>query len=333
MNVGDVAESNQRRSSRRCVSPDNELVAVQHIYVRTSARAERSGERSPLSIGIFNSLDEGGNVDAAKDGLPNAWKLTLSVQARKRLFDLLEQFSGKKSTGSKSKRKRQLSPTEENTLRDRRDTIEACKTRFVNGMERLPRLRHELVQLEVDLSQAREVLLQSSESLTEVETTHIEVAKERRLVHYILEGESGVIDVGGRHVIFVDKLQRKIKREHLSEEDCDEDDINKRTAMDYIPVCLNKVDFWLPVGVKAIMTHYFSKLFNDSKIVRRIRDVFSEKRERCIMSREGLRMLTAGSLHNSGRSDKYTLFCFCFAWKTLSAEIGLQISNDSITRG
>ena len=61
--------------------------------------------------------------------------------------------------------------------------------------------------------------MQSSESLTEVETTHIEVAKERRLVHYILEGESGVIDVGGRHVIFVDELQREINREHLSEEE------------------------------------------------------------------------------------------------------------------
>ena len=107
----------------------------------------------------------------------------------------------------------------------------------------MTQLHHKLVQLEVDLSQAKDVLLQASEGLTEVNTTHIEVAKERRLVHYILEGESGVIDVGGRHVIFVDELQLEINRKHLSEENCNQGDVNKRTLMDYIPVRLNKVDF------------------------------------------------------------------------------------------
>ena len=334
MKTGNVADSNPRRSSRRCVSPaSDESVAVQHIYVRTSVQREKGGERLPMSIGIFDSLGEGGRVEDVEVGLPNVWKLTLPMQERERLFDFLGQLSDEKSKVGAAKRKRSLSLTEEDSPRDRTLTIEACKTRFTNGMERLCQLRRELVEVETDICDARKVLMKANQNMPGFESSDAAEAKTKRLVHYILDGESGVIDVGERDMIFADEFERGIFRDHLSEDDRHEDDVNKRTSMDYIPVRLNKVDFWLPVGVKAILTQHFSRLFNDSKIVRRIRDVFSEKRERCIMSREGLRMLAAGSLHNSGGSDEGTLFCVYFAWKALFAEVGLRISNEAIARG
>jgi len=65
-----------------------------------------------MAIGIFNCLDEGGEVDDAVEGLPNAWQLTLPVQARNRLFDFLKQSSGAQ-INSAAKQKRPLTPTEE----------------------------------------------------------------------------------------------------------------------------------------------------------------------------------------------------------------------------
>ena len=80
MNTGFAADSNQRRSRRRCVSPaSDESVAVQHIYVRTSVQRKKGGEHLPMSIGIFNSLGKGGRVKDADVGLPNAWNLTLPM--------------------------------------------------------------------------------------------------------------------------------------------------------------------------------------------------------------------------------------------------------------
>ena len=236
MSTAVESTNSERRSSRRSSGVSTR---EPQLYVRFSTRTEIGGERSPIVIGIFDSLEEGGKVDNEEEAIPNAnpWEVDLPMETRKIMFDFLKEVTEARRPHKKRPRKRPISPTKNDVPRDRTNTVEACKTRFANGMKRLPGLGRKLVELEADVLESRETLLKVRQI---VETTNVKEAKVKILLRYILEGESGVIDVGVREIIFVDELHREITQDHLSKDDTGVDNSNKRTSMVYSSIRLNK---------------------------------------------------------------------------------------------
>ena len=153
-------------------------------------------------------------------------------------------------------------------------------------------------------------------------------------LRYIINGEAGQINIDtscGTNSISVDDLMSNICRGHLTAEKINKDDKARRIGMSYTRIRFNGVDMWIPVGMKPILTQYYSLLTSKAAKIDRLVNLFSK--EKCMLDRSSMRMLAGFSMHNSGGSDQATVLQYDVAWKVIFMEFGLEISNVQIAKG
>ena len=148
---------------------------------------------------------------------------------------------------------------------------------------------------------------------------------------YILNGESGEIELSTDQSISFSDLSSNIQHSHLTEEQWNEDNESKRLSWGYTAVRINGVDLWLPKGVVVLMSNNFSMLKGSEARINRLKHIFSK--EKCVLSRQSMRILNGFALHNSGGSDTGTQMVMAGAFKIIFVELGLLITNEQLAKG
>ena len=130
-------------------------------------------------------------------------------------------------------------------------------------------------------------------------------------------GEIGEIELSTDQSISFSDLSSNVQHSHLTEEQWNEDNESKRLSRGYTAVRMNGVDLWLPKGVVVLMSNNFSMLKGYEERINRLKHIFSK--EKCVLSRQSMRILNGFALHNSGGSDTGTQMVMAGAFKIYSS--------------
>ena len=215
-------------------TPDHEP----HVYVRTSKRSTTGGG----SIGIFFSLDEGGNVMQIQNHISLPWGKELPQSKRMKLYGLLRDLSSKKaiaddrrgtkrpSSGS-GDRGKTVSPRKFHTLR-----LEANRKRMED-------IKAEIRRIETENAESKSALREDEECVSSRTPS-------RERLRFLWRGEAGWLEVEeSRLVIFRDELVDSIRTDHLDEGSAGET-VNTVETFTLVRFC--NVDFFVPTKVKNI---------------------------------------------------------------------------------